>query len=260
MDPTRTSELGKVRYFSAIMMGVSIILFISCMTFKDHANLSIMLHIVATPIGNYSDITLRALEVLKTCDILIGEEHRVASTLLKKIGLEQKEIYTLNEHSKKNDIEELAQLCAEKNVALISDCGTPGFADPGADLIQLCRKKNIKVTTLPGASSLMGLLSLSSQKITQFVFIGFLPANREARAQAILDLKKENRAWVIMDTPYRLKAVLGELALAFPNDRALLAINLTQGSEEMLEGTFKEIEKACKTESAEFMILRYAKI
>ncbi|MCB0351594.1 MAG: methyltransferase, partial [Bdellovibrionales bacterium] len=144
-----------------------------------------MLFIVATPIGNYSDITLRALELLKTCDILIGEEHRVASTMLKKLGLEQREIYLLNEHSNKKDIDELVKLCAEKNVALISDCGTPGFSDPGAELIERCRKNNIQVSSAPGASSLMTLLSLSSQRINQFVFVGFLPANNEARVEAL---------------------------------------------------------------------------
>jgi 16S rRNA (cytidine1402-2'-O)-methyltransferase len=216
-----------------------------------------MLNIVATPIGNFSDISLRALEVLKTCNIVIGEEHRVASTLLKKLGLEQKEIYLLNEHTKKNDLEELAELCASQNVALVSDCGTPGFSDPGADLIAICRRKKIKMTSLPGASSLMTLLSLSSQKLTEFIFVGFLPAKNEERIKALQELKRESRPWILMDTPYRLKAILKDLASLYPADSALLCLNLTQVDEEIIEGSFTEIEKKCTKESAEFMILKY---
>lgn len=217
------------------------------------------LSIVATPIGNLQDITLRALEALRACDILIGEEHRVASTLLKKLELPQKEIYLLNEHSKRRDIEELVVLCKYKNVALISDCGTPGFSDPGADLVHACRQKGITITSLPGASSLMTLLSLSSKKITQFLFIGFLPAKKEEREAAVEKLKTESRAWIIMDTPYRLPSVLGDLARVMPNEKALLALSLTQENEMILEGPFQELRKKCPYESAEFMILKYAK-
>jgi 16S rRNA (cytidine1402-2'-O)-methyltransferase len=220
-----------------------------------------MLYIVATPIGHYSDITLRGRELLSSCDFLIGEERRVASTLLKKLGLEQKEIYLLNEHTKKDELKELVDLCAQHTVALISDCGTPGFSDPGADLVAACRARQVKITTLPGASSLMGILSLSSQKLSEFLFLGFLPAKNEERVQKLKNLKTEKLSWVIMDTPYRLKAVLTDLATIMPNERGLLAMNLTQESETILEGTCKELLTKCvtelKIEEAEFMFLRY---
>ncbi|OFZ14655.1 MAG: 16S rRNA (cytidine(1402)-2'-O)-methyltransferase [Bdellovibrionales bacterium RBG_16_40_8] len=217
-----------------------------------------MLYIVATPIGNYADITLRALDVLKNCDIVIGEEYRIASTFLKKVGLPEKEILLLNEHAKEKDIRELVDVCASKNVALISDCGTPGFADPGAALIKLCRVKNIAVTALPGPSSLMTILSLSSQKSSQFLYIGFLPANKQERIMAIKALKTENKSWVLMDTPYRLKNILTDLASEMPNERGLLGVNLTQESELIIEGTFKELLAKCRLEEGEFIILRYA--
>lgn len=216
-----------------------------------------MLHIIATPIGNLKDITLRALDTLKACTIVIGEEHRPASTLLKKLGIEQKEIYLLNEHSKPKDIDELVELCATQEVALISDCGTPVFSDPGADLIKVCRKRGIPVTSLPGASSLMTMISLSSQKLPQFHFHGFLPANKEEREKQLKALKQESNSWVIMDTPYRLKSTLEELAREMPNHRGLLGVNLTQENEIILEGTFKEISAKCTAEVGEFMILRY---
>lgn len=217
------------------------------------------LYIVATPIGNLGDITLRAIEILKICPVIIGEEFRPTSTLLKKLNIEQKDkqIYLLNEHSTTKDVDELVEICLTQNVALISDCGTPVFSDPGADLIRACRKKNMRVTSLPGASSLMTLISLSSQKLPQFVFWGFLPANKEDRAVKLKELKNESRSWIIMDTPYRLKSTLTELAREMPNQRALLTVNLTQNSEEILEGTFKELFAKCKADEGEFMILRY---
>ena len=217
-----------------------------------------MLTIVSTPIGNNSDISLRALEILKNCDTVIGEELRVASTLLKKLGIEKKEIFELNEHSQKDDLYELVELCQTRNVALISDCGTPVFSDPGADLIRLCRQKKITVTTAPGASSLMALLSLSSQRLDSFVFVGFLPAKKESRQQALNDLKKESRNWILMDTPYRLQALLQDLSEIMPNEKALLGLNLTQPDELVIEGTMKEIKKNCPLKEAEFILLKYS--
>jgi len=141
------------------------------------------LTIVATPIGNFEDITLRAKRLLDQADVVIGEQHRAASTLLKKVGLQQKEIYELNEHTKPNDLKELVDLCKSKNAVLISDCGTPVFCDPGAQLIKKLREQNIPITTAPGASSLMSLLSLSSRPIKDFYFVGFLPAETSQRQQ-----------------------------------------------------------------------------
>jgi len=179
--------------------------------------------------------------------------------LLKKQGLTNKEIYLLNEHTKKEDLYELLDFCREKNVALISDCGTPGFSDPGASLIKLCRQKNIPVTAAPGASCLMTLLSLSSEKLNEFLFVGFLPAENTEREKALLSLKNETRPWILMDTPYRLKTLLTSLAEIFPKDRGLLGLNLTQPEEFIIEGTFTEILQKCPCEKAEFILLRYAK-
>ncbi len=226
-----------------------------------------MLYVVATPIGNWGDITDRARQILKECDIVIGEEHRVTSTLLKKIGVgatdpatKEKPIYLLNEHSKPRDIQELCDLCAANKVALVSDCGTPGFADPGPALIKLCRARKIPVTALPGASALTTLLSLTSEPIQSFVFFGFLPRENERRTQAVHELTVEKRAWIIMETPYRYLAVLEQLAQKLPQERAILALNLTQESELVIEGSFTHIfNEISKTgiEKAEFILLKY---
>jgi 16S rRNA (cytidine1402-2'-O)-methyltransferase len=151
-----------------------------------------MLFVVALPIGNLDDISLRALRLLKEADIIIGEERKVLMPMLKSFGVDihSKQMEFLNEHSKKEDILELKNFCKEKNVVLVSDCGTPVFCDPGAHLIDACRKENIEIKSVPGASSLMTLLSLSSQKLEKFYFYGFLPREKEDRMREIQKISK----------------------------------------------------------------------
>lgn len=216
-----------------------------------------MLYLVATPIGDTSEISLRALDVLKNCDIVICEGTKEASKLLRAHGISGKTYEILDEHSTSEDKAALVPLCANKNVALVTDCGTPGFCDPGADLVRLCRQKNIPVKSVLGASSLMGLLSLSGQRLDEFVFRGFLPAETEARAKALRDLTKEKRAIVIMDTPYRLKKTLNDMKEHFSQRRFLLTLNLSQEDESILEGPIDKIISGLKFDKAEFMLLIY---
>lgn len=213
--------------------------------------------LVATPIGNDQDISLRALETLKNAKTIILEEFKESTRFLRAHGISGKNYEQLNEHSKPEDLKRLVELCATEEVVLITDCGTPGFCDPGADLVHECRKKGIPVLTFPGASCLMGILSLSSVRLDQFVFRGFLPAENEARGKAWLEMKKESRAFVVMDTPYRFQKMLGETAEHFPDRKILLTVNLTQESELILEGTAKEILKKELPAKAEFMLLVY---
>ncbi len=215
------------------------------------------LKIVATPIGNLGDITLRALEALKGADAVIGEERREASTLLKRLGLESRDLRLLNEHSTDADVAELLELCRAKNVALVSDAGTPGFCDPGARLVAACRGAGVPVTALPGASSLMCLLSLAGARIDQFLFRGFLPAERETRNAALRELGNESRAAIVMDTPYRLGKLLSELATLFPKRRALLGLDLTLENELALEGTLPELAAKTAGRKAEFVLLLF---
>lgn len=216
-----------------------------------------MLHIVATPIGDVTEISLKALEVLKNADVIICESTKEASKLLRSHGITGKTYEVLDEHSTAHDKEALVPICAQKSVALVSDCGTPGFCDPGADLVRLCRQKGIPVKSVLGASALMGLLSLSGQRIDEFVFRGFLPAETEARARALRDLTKEKRAIIIMDTPYRLKKTLNDMKEHFSNRRFLLTLNLSQDDEQILEGKIDKIISDVQFEKAEFMLLIY---
>lgn len=217
-----------------------------------------MLSLVATPIGDVSEISLRALEVLKAADVIICESTKETSKLLRAHGISGKTYELLNEHSSPEDVKALGELCAQKNVALVSDCGTPGFCDPGANLVKLCRQKKIPVRSVLGASALMGLLSLSGERLDQFLFRGFLPAETESRRKSLQEIQKEKRPMILMDTPYRLKKTLMDLQEFFPRRRVLLALNLSQEDERILEGTAENLLKQLPYDKAEFMILLYA--
>ncbi len=214
-----------------------------------------MLYLVATPIGNPKDISLRALEVLKECDFVIGEEKRELMPFLKSHGLEKKPVDFLNEHSRERDLEDYVNLCATQTVCLVSDCGTPGFCDPGADLVAACRKKGIVVKSVPGASSLMTLVSLAGLRLDRFVFLGFLPVDASERRKALEEIKKERRAIVLMDTPYRLVRLLSELNEVIPTRLAVLGGELTKENEFVYEGKIADIQKKVGETKAEFVLL-----
>lgn len=215
------------------------------------------LYIVATPIGNADDITLRALEILKSAQIIIGEERSVCSKLLKKYGIEGKTIELLNEHSTNTEIEALLTLCKSQTCALVSDAGTPVFCDPGSHLIKLCREAGVEVKPAPGASSLMTLLSLVSQRLNRFVFEGFLPAERQERENRLKSLAENRSAYVVLDTPYRLDRTISDLARIHPNRKALLGLNLTQPDEKIVEMNLRQLVGFASGKKAEFIVLVY---
>lgn len=218
-----------------------------------------MLTLVATPIGRTDEITIRALQVLTDADVVVCESTKEASKLLKVHGIKAKKYEVLDEHSSAEDVEAMLEMCRTQNVALVSDCGTPSFCDPGFQLVAACRKSQIKVQSALGASSLMGLISLASEKMSQFHFRGFIPAENLARDAEWQQLKKQRQAIVLMDTPYRLKKMIDECCTHLPDRKLLLTLNLSQEDESVFEGTPAQIKANLKLEKAEFMILVYAK-
>ncbi len=218
-----------------------------------------MLTLIATPIGRIDEITLRSLELLKNADVVICESTKEASKLLKAHEIKAKKYEVLDEHSTNDDVIELVKLCKEQNAVLVSDCGTPSFCDPGFQLVQACRKENIKVQSSLGASSLMGLISLSSERIYQFYFRGFIPAENVAREKEWQNLKKNKECLILMDTPYRLKKMIDECCLHLADRKILLVLNLSQEDETVIEDIPSKIKQQLKFEKAEFMILVYAK-
>ncbi len=217
-----------------------------------------MLTLIATPIGRNDEITLRSLEALRAADVIICESTKETSKLLKHLDIKAKKYEVLDEHSTADDLIQLAALCETQTVCLVSDCGTPAFCDPGNNLIALCRKKNIQVKSSLGASALMGLLSLSSERLKRFQFIGFIAAETLAREKDWLSVKKIKDPFILMDTPYRLKKMLDECQLHLADRKMLLVLNLSQDDELVLEGSPKTIRPKVPMEKAEFMILVYS--
>lgn len=212
------------------------------------------LYVIATPIGVASDISKRAVEVLNRCATVIGEDYKNTSRLLNSCQILGKEIYELNEHSKQGDLPELCELANSGDAALVSDCGTPGFCDPGAALVQLCRKKKIPVYSVPGPSSLMAFLSVCGLRIDQFMFRGFLPAENTERQKELEKLRRATVPIILMDTPYRLKKLLSELNVALPSKRVILATELSTQDESVLEGTAAAVLQQLRKEKAEFVL------
>jgi 16S rRNA (cytidine1402-2'-O)-methyltransferase len=216
------------------------------------------LYIVATPIGNARDITLRALDILRSADAIICEEWRQGSTLLKKLDIPDKELITLNEHNEQVQVPGIVSRILTENLslALISDCGTPVFADPGHALIRHASEYNITITPIPGASSLMAALSLLDFKLEKFIFGGFLPRNSESRRKELHHLRKQNMPIILMDTPYRMPKVLENVATHFgKNAQITLACDLSLRSETIYRGTIGEISKQAGKRKAEFILI-----
>jgi 16S rRNA (cytidine1402-2'-O)-methyltransferase len=219
------------------------------------------LFIVATPIGNWEDITLRAINILKSVDLLVCEEFRIGSTLLKKLSIPAKELINLNEHNEKEQVGIIVQRLFEgKDIALVSDCGTPVFADPGYELINQVTQLGIEVIPIPGASSLMATLSVLDFKLDQFYFAGFLPREKDQRKNVLNSLRSLDVPIILMDTPYRLQKLLEEIGLTFgKNRRVTLGINITLENEMFLRGTISDVIKQLHMKKAEFILVVHAK-
>lgn len=216
------------------------------------------LFLIATPIGNPGDISLRALETLKKVDIVIGEELKVTRRFLADNQTGKKDLYKLNEHTSDEEIEYLCKLCEKNDVALISDCGTPGFCDPGSRLVKALRRKNTRIHSLPGASSLMYLLSLSSERIDSFYFAGFLPAKKEQRSKAWKKIASFEDPIFLLETPYRFGKLISEIKQNLKNRRVLIGANLSSEDEILWEGKTDSIPLQSFPQKAEPVILVYA--
>ncbi|MDY6915771.1 MAG: 16S rRNA (cytidine(1402)-2'-O)-methyltransferase [Candidatus Cloacimonadota bacterium] len=200
------------------------------------------LYVVAIPIGNKKDITQRALEVLNKVDFVICEERKVGSRLLKGYDIE-KPLELLNEHNEEEQTHNVLEKIKihQQTAALISDAGTPLFADPGNKLVKICHEAGIKVVSVPGVSSLMAALMISGLSLEKFIYYGFLPANREARKLALKKLP-HNFDIFFLEAPYRLKQLLRDMKKVLGSNReAIIAYKLTYPQEKLFWGTLAEL-------------------
>ncbi len=179
------------------------------------------LYVVATPIGNLGDITLRALEILKGVDAIAAEDTRHTSGLLSHFGISKK-LIAVHEHNEHQSAEKLlVQLNAGENIALVTDAGTPGISDPGAVVVDFVRKAGIKVVPIPGVSAVIAALSASGISQNGFLFHGFLPASGAARRKALEALKTQTVTLVFYEAPHRIVESVNDMANVLGAERRI---------------------------------------
>jgi len=200
-----------------------------------------MLYVVATPIGNLGDITLRALEVLKLVDVIAAEDTRHSGMLLKHFEI-KKQFLSYHEYNEAmRTIQLIERLAAGEDVALITDAGTPGLSDPGARLIHECIKRNLPFTIIPGPSSILAALVGSGFSTERFCFRGFLPVKRGQRERELRAAVDREETTIFFESPYRLTKTLAACIDIMPDRRLCVARELTKKFEEFRRGTAGEL-------------------
>jgi 16S rRNA (cytidine1402-2'-O)-methyltransferase len=215
------------------------------------------LYLVATPIGNLEDITLRALRTLKECDVIAAEDTRRTGQLLTHFGFRKPMVsyHKFNEASRSEDI--IRRLGTGEKVALVSDAGSPGISDPGERVVRAAVAAGYRVEAVPGACALIGALTASGLPTDEFHFIGFLPHKSGQRRKKLESLKAFEGTLVLYESPYRVEKLLGELIETMPARRVVFARELTKKFEEFLRGTPAEIAAKLKGRSikGEFVVV-----
>ena len=198
------------------------------------------LYIIPTPIGNLEDITLRAIRILKEVDLILAEDTRTSSVLLRHYEITTKTIshHKFNEHEAVKKI--VQEISDGKNIALISDAGTPGISDPGYLLVHLCVENNFVVETLPGATAFVPALVNSGFPINEFVFIGFLP-QKKGRETKLREISPEKRTMILYESTYRILKTLEQLGKIFPERKVSVSREISKKFEETLRGTPEQL-------------------
>jgi len=215
------------------------------------------LYLVATPIGNFEDITLRALRTLKECDIIAAEDTRRTGQLLKHFGISKPLLsyFQFNEARRSEEI--IERLRRGEKVALVTDAGSPGISDPGERVVRASLIAGFRVEPVPGPCALVVALTASGLPTGEFHFAGFLPHKSGQRRNKLAELKSVSGTLVLYESPYRIEKLLAELNEIFPNGSVVLARELTKKFEEFLRGKPAELLEMAKRRSlkGEFVVL-----
>jgi 16S rRNA (cytidine1402-2'-O)-methyltransferase len=204
------------------------------------------LYLVATPIGNLEDITLRAIRVLKEADLIACEDTRQTQKLLHHYGI-RKEMVSYHEHNELTRSPELViELEQGAKIALVSDAGTPGISDPGHRLVTLCLRHHISVVPIPGPSALVAALAASGLPTEEFLFVGFLPPRAGARRKALDALKAESRTLIFYEAPHRVVETLADASEILGPRPAVIAREVTKIHEEFLRGPLAELLESAR--------------
>ncbi|MEO6036390.1 MAG: 16S rRNA (cytidine(1402)-2'-O)-methyltransferase [Verrucomicrobiota bacterium] len=215
------------------------------------------LYLVATPIGNLEDITLRALRVLKECDVIAAEDTRHSGQLLKHFGIAKPLLSYFQFNEAKRSEEIIERLRRGEKVALVTDAGSPGISDPGERVVKAAVTAGFRVEAVPGACALVAALTASGLPTDEFHFIGFLPHKSGQRRKQLERLKTFAGTLILYESPYRIEKVLTELNESFPERQIVMARELTKKFEEFLRGKPLELLELLKKRSlkGEFVVL-----
>ena len=214
------------------------------------------LYVVATPIGNVADITLRALWVLSQMDAIAAEDTRVSRSLLRRYGIDTS-LLAVHEHNENEAAAAIVErLAAGGRVALISDAGTPAISDPGARLVRTVMQAQLRVVPVPGASAVTSAASVAGLHGATLSFVGFLPSGQRERAQLLGELAARGEAFALYEAPHRIEATAGELAAALePQRRVVIARELTKKFETLQERRAADLAAAIGEPRGEYVLL-----
>lgn len=215
------------------------------------------LYLVATPIGNLEDITLRALRVLRECDIVAAEDTRRTGQLLKHFEISRPLLSYFQFNEAKRSEEIIQRLGRGEKVALVTDAGSPGISDPGERVVKAAIAAGFRVESVPGPSALVAALTVSGLPTEEFHFIGFLPHKSGQRRNKLESLRNVDGTLVLYESPYRIDRLLGELNEVFPDHQVVLARELTKKFEEYLRGKPAELLDLTKKRAlkGEFVVI-----
>jgi 16S rRNA (cytidine1402-2'-O)-methyltransferase len=215
------------------------------------------LYLVATPIGNLEDITLRALRVLRECDVVAAEDTRRSGQLLRHFEISKPLLSYFQFNEAKRSEEIIARLQRGEKVALVTDAGSPGISDPGERVVQAAIAAELRVESIPGPSALIAGLTASGLPTEEFHFVGFLPHKSGQRRDQLEVLKTVPGTLVFYESPYRIDKLLGELNEVFPERQIVLARELTKKFEEYPRGKPAELLELLKTRTlkGEFVVM-----
>lgn len=216
------------------------------------------LYIVATPIGNLSDITLRALEILKSVDVIVCEDTRVTGKLLKHFEI-SKSLFSYHQHSREKDIHKIKELLSQgKDLAYVTDAGTPGISDPGGRLVEYLYNNfpTAKIIAAPGVSAVTAALSVSGLSADEFNFRGFIP-HKKARKKFLEEIADSKITTVFYESVHRIMKLLSEMVQIFPKRKIVIARELTKQFETIYRGTPEEVrsELADDKIKGEFVVI-----